>query len=238
MVRADVCGFLAGTTHELPCKRLRSFCQKRKWQVTPKHAYTLDPTKSEWATIPLSPGIVWEPIRKRAHKQLVREHSVTVVSARWATVDWSWHNEWNSKKKKEKKRKKKERKKEIKKRRRGINCWTLSQNSRTRGKSHHRQSHPPINEHWMIAQNEFEHNYLYLYCLRLAVAKRFTFYSHNVWFAASVLKRSWTASGGNCGLKNAAKFSTFEKLCKNVFPSDFFSIRSMKYKKTWSDCSI
>ena len=30
-------------------KRPRSFCQKCKWQVTPKHAYTLDPTKSEWA---------------------------------------------------------------------------------------------------------------------------------------------------------------------------------------------
>ena len=41
------------------------------------------------------PGIVWEPIWKRAHMQLVREHSTTVVSARWATVDWSWHKEWN-----------------------------------------------------------------------------------------------------------------------------------------------
>ena len=30
-------------------KRPRSFCQKRRWQVTPKHACTLDPTKSEWA---------------------------------------------------------------------------------------------------------------------------------------------------------------------------------------------
>ena len=28
-------------------KRPLSFCQR--WQVTPKHAYTLDPTKSEWA---------------------------------------------------------------------------------------------------------------------------------------------------------------------------------------------
>ena len=28
------------------------------------------------------PGIVWEPITKRAHTQLVKEHSVTVVSAR------------------------------------------------------------------------------------------------------------------------------------------------------------
>ena len=30
-------------------KRTRSFCKKCRWQVTPKHAYTLDPTKSEWA---------------------------------------------------------------------------------------------------------------------------------------------------------------------------------------------
>ena len=30
-------------------KRPRSFCQKCRWQVTPKQAYTLDPTKSEWA---------------------------------------------------------------------------------------------------------------------------------------------------------------------------------------------
>ena len=31
------------------CKRPWSFCQKCRWQVTPKHAYTFDPTKSEWA---------------------------------------------------------------------------------------------------------------------------------------------------------------------------------------------
>ena len=30
-------------------KRPRPFCQKCRWQVTPKHAYTFDPTKSEWA---------------------------------------------------------------------------------------------------------------------------------------------------------------------------------------------
>ena len=35
------------------------------------------------------PGIAWEAIRKRAHTQLVREHSATVISACWATVDWS-----------------------------------------------------------------------------------------------------------------------------------------------------
>ena len=30
-------------------KRPRSFRQKCRWQVTPEHAYTFDPTKSEWA---------------------------------------------------------------------------------------------------------------------------------------------------------------------------------------------
>ena len=30
-------------------KRSQSFCQKCRWQVTPKHAYTLDPMKSELA---------------------------------------------------------------------------------------------------------------------------------------------------------------------------------------------
>ena len=30
-------------------KRPRSFCPKYRWQVTPKHAYAHDPTKSEWA---------------------------------------------------------------------------------------------------------------------------------------------------------------------------------------------
>ena len=30
-------------------KTPRSFCQKCRWQVTPKHPYTLDPTTSEWA---------------------------------------------------------------------------------------------------------------------------------------------------------------------------------------------
>ena len=38
---------------------------------------------------------LWEPIRKRTHTQLVREHSATILSARWATVDWSWPKEWN-----------------------------------------------------------------------------------------------------------------------------------------------
>ena len=31
------------------CKRPRSFCKKCRWQATPKDAYTIDQTKSEWA---------------------------------------------------------------------------------------------------------------------------------------------------------------------------------------------
>ena len=37
----------------------------------------------------------WEPVQKRAQMQLVREHFARVISARWATVDWSLHKEWN-----------------------------------------------------------------------------------------------------------------------------------------------
>ena len=29
--------------------RPHPFCRKCRWQVTPKHAYIFDPTKSEWA---------------------------------------------------------------------------------------------------------------------------------------------------------------------------------------------
>ena len=33
----------------MACKRPQSFCQKCRWQVTPKYAYTPDPKKLEWA---------------------------------------------------------------------------------------------------------------------------------------------------------------------------------------------
>ena len=63
-------------------KRPRSFSQKCRWLVIPKYAYTLDPTKSEWADYAAVTSVVWELIRKRAQTQLVREHLITVVSAR------------------------------------------------------------------------------------------------------------------------------------------------------------
>ena len=62
------------------CKRPWSFCQKYKWQVTPKNTYTLNTAKLEWADYAVQAqcgklsGI-------QAHTQLIREHSATVVSA-------------------------------------------------------------------------------------------------------------------------------------------------------------
>ena len=41
----------------VPRKIPRSFYQQCRWQVTRKHAYILDPTKSEWAdSMPISGG--------------------------------------------------------------------------------------------------------------------------------------------------------------------------------------
>ena len=86
-------------------------------------------------TMPLSRHSVGIYIRKRAHTQLVRKHSVTVVSARWATVDWSRPKEWNECARANLHFVKK------KKFRRGINGWTFSQNPHKRGKGHHLHLH-------------------------------------------------------------------------------------------------
>ena len=62
-------------------KRPLSFCQKCRWQVTPTHACTLGPTKSEWADYAVQ--VKSENLSgKRADTQLVKKHTATVVSAR------------------------------------------------------------------------------------------------------------------------------------------------------------
>ena len=71
-------------------KRPWSFCQNCRWQVIPKHAYTFDSMKSEWADYAAVQAQCGNLVRERAHTALIREHSVTTISARWATVDWSW----------------------------------------------------------------------------------------------------------------------------------------------------
>ena len=71
-----------------------SFWQKCRWQVTPKNAYTLDPAKLEWADYAIQ-EMCANLLGKQALMQLAREHSATVVSARWVTVDWSKPKERN-----------------------------------------------------------------------------------------------------------------------------------------------
>ena len=68
------------------CQRSRTFCHKCRWQVRVKH--TCIPTKSVWADYVVQ---AWRGnlSRKRAHLQLVRKRSSTIVSARQTTVDWS-----------------------------------------------------------------------------------------------------------------------------------------------------
>ena len=103
------------------------------------------------------PGIVWEPIRKWAHTQLVREHSATVISARWATVDWSWHKSGISVRELiSTKKKKRERDRGEKKLKRGINGRTFSQNSRKAKKKP-----PQCSEHFSrlaLASDVFDSN--------------------------------------------------------------------------------
>ena len=96
-----------------------------------KHAYTFDQTKSEWADYAACPGTVCEPIRTWAHEQLVREYSAIVVSARWATVDWSWPKEWTYCARTNLHFKKK------KKAQAGREWWNSLPDARKRGKSPH-----------------------------------------------------------------------------------------------------
>ena len=74
--------------------RSQSFCQKCRWQVTAKHTYTLDPTKLEWADYAavqaLSGNLLGNELMSNSSG-----NTRSVVSACWATMDWSWPKEWN-----------------------------------------------------------------------------------------------------------------------------------------------
>ena len=102
-------------------------------------------TQWSWSglTLPLSRHSVG-PVRKRAHTQFVMERSVTVISARWAIVDWSWPKEWN-----ECVQANFYLKQNKKKCRQGMNCWTFSQNHCKQGKSH-KKSHTSKENHFQI----------------------------------------------------------------------------------------
>ena len=76
-------------------KRPWSFYQKCRGQVTPKKRVHPLPNEVGVGRLYRCPGIAWELIRKRAHMQLYREHSATVISACWDTANWSCRKERN-----------------------------------------------------------------------------------------------------------------------------------------------
>ena len=91
---------------------------------------------------------------KRAQTQLVRKHSATVVSARWAIVDWSWPKKmeavcasWSPLLKKRRK-KKKEKKKKRKKAQAGNESSNLPQKSSQTSK---KPSPPPPLCRWIFS---------------------------------------------------------------------------------------
>ena len=110
-----------------------SFCRKCRWQVTPKHACSLDPTMSEWADY----SALQARCGKLSGNELTRNllGNIRLQSSQLAEPLWtdpgiksgvSVRELISTLKKKE----------EEKKRRPGMNGRTVSQNPRKGGKSH------------------------------------------------------------------------------------------------------
>ena len=107
--------------------------------MTPKHTYTLDPTKSEWADY-----AAVEAQRGNLSGELSRDSSGNTRPQLSQLAEPLWTDpglksgisvrELISTKAKQNKKNKK-------KRRRGMICQTFSQNPSTRGKSHHHGLH-------------------------------------------------------------------------------------------------
>ena len=115
-------------------KRPRSFYRKSWWQVTPKHAYTLDPSKLEWAdyaAVQAESGNLSGNEITRNSSRNTRSQSSQLAEPLWTGPGLksgvSLRELISTYKNK------------TKKRWRGTNCRTFSQNPRTRGKSHHHQ---------------------------------------------------------------------------------------------------
>ena len=136
MLTLTPCAFHPRVT-ALECKRPRPFCPKRRWQVTSKHAYTLDPTKSEWSDY----AAVQAKCGNLSGNELTRNlyGNIRPQSSQLAEPQWTDPGiksgisvrDLISTSRKEKK------KKEKKKRKRRVNGRTFSENPRKRGKSHH-----------------------------------------------------------------------------------------------------
>ena len=126
------CSFHACVT-AVARKRTRSFCQKCRWQVTPKHAHTPDPTKSEWtdyATVQVLCGNLSGnklTCKSSGNTQLQSSQLTEPLWIDPGLKSWIVVRELISTLKKKKK-------KEC---RWGMNCWTFSQNPGMQWKSHH-----------------------------------------------------------------------------------------------------
>ena len=70
---------------EVARKRPLSFCQKCGWQVTPKHAYTLDPSTSEWADY-AAVGVHQETISHTTSKGTLGYSRLSSMSHRGLTL--------------------------------------------------------------------------------------------------------------------------------------------------------
>ena len=86
----------------MACKRPRSICQKGKWHVTPKHAYTLDPMNLGWVDYAVQTCLWNKPTRNssvNAHSQ-----SSQLAEPLWTDSGLkSWicvHKSWSPLKKK------------------------------------------------------------------------------------------------------------------------------------------
>ena len=109
------------------------FCQKCRWQFTPKHTYTLDPTKSEladYAAVQAWCGNLSGNMFTHNLSGNIWPHSSQLAEPLWSDISIkrrvSVHELISISKRK-------------KKRRQGMNDGTFSQNSHKRGKSHHHQ---------------------------------------------------------------------------------------------------
>ena len=122
-------------------KDLGHSAKKCRWQVIPKHAYTLDPTNSEWADYTAVQAYCGNLSGNELTRNLsgnTRSQSSQLAEPPWTDLDLkngiSVRDLVSTKKKK-------------KKRRQGMSCRTFSPNPRKLGKSHHQHHHHHHHHH-------------------------------------------------------------------------------------------
>ena len=112
-------------------RRPRSFCRKCRWQLTPKHAYTFDPTKSERANC----AAVQAECGNISGNELTSNSSGNTRSQSSQLAEPLWTDP--GLKSGISVRKLISNQKKKKKRKQGMSYQTLSQNPCMREKSHH-----------------------------------------------------------------------------------------------------